>query len=342
MLYALVVRLLKLPLAAKLVGAQALGVALCIGTALILGWRPDDRGELVLLALAATAGLPATVALAALALRPLRQLEITARRIGEGDYTARVPDSVLADRSMERLSKTMNRLVDQLTDDRRRMRELASEVIRRGDEDRSRSAATLHESAAQSIASVSWQLGAIARDVSEEDLQHRLLFVKKLTEDVLEDVRTLAETMHPRVLTDLGLSAALSQLARHFDGACGARVTAHVDRPIANALDPGIAAAFYRTAHEAVSNAVTHAHAKAVRIWLLELDSFIRLEVIDDGVGFDVKAAEQDHRRGGGIFAMRDRLALVNAELLVESTKGSGTRICASIPSHPAAVERSA
>jgi signal transduction histidine kinase len=336
------VRLLTLPLAAKLVGAQVLMLALCASLALALGWRPVTRGEIVLLTIFAMSGLPITIGLVILALRPLRQLEATARQVGDGDYTARVPFTVLADRRMTRLAKTFNTLLEQLTEDRTRMRELASEVIRSGDEERSRAAVELHESAAQSIASVSWQLGAIARDISDQEIEHRLLFVKRLTEDVLEDVRQLAETLHPRVLADLGLAAALSQLARQCEARSGIRVVANVDRTLAKSIDPATAAAMYWTAHEATWNAIRHAKPTSVRIWLFAHGSSIRLEVIDNGTGFDVKAAEGNHRRGGGIFAIRDRLTLVNANLVVESTPGDGTRVCVYINNQSVGTEKSA
>ena len=336
----LVAKLQKIPLAAKLVGAQAIVVALCGVFVVALGWRPEGRDELLLLTIAGMSGLPITIGLVALALRPLRQLEATARRFGEGDYNARVPD-MQTDRGVTRLANTFNALLDQVAIDRSRLRDLASAVIRSGDEERSRTAFELHESAAQSIASVSWQLGALARDVSDQDLEHRLLFVKRLTEDVLEDVRKMAEAMHPRVLTDLGLAAALTQLARDVETKSGIRVTANVDRTLARSIESSAAAALYRTAHEAVWNGIRHAQPKTIRIWLFRHESSIRLEVIDDGVGFDVKAAEHN-RPGSGIFAMRERLALVNAHMTVESTAGSGTRVCAYIETQSVGAERSA
>src|SRR5690606_1314734 len=72
------------------------------------------------------------------ALRPIRDLEATAHRVWGGDLQARVPPSMVADRDMERVGRTVNLLLDALTSDRARMRRLASLVITAQDEERSR------------------------------------------------------------------------------------------------------------------------------------------------------------------------------------------------------------
>src|SRR5688500_10075169 len=76
---AVVLALLQVPLAAKLVGAQALVVAMCGVLVAVLGLRPEGREGILLLAVAGLSGLPITIALVNLALRPLRQLEATAQ-----------------------------------------------------------------------------------------------------------------------------------------------------------------------------------------------------------------------------------------------------------------------
>src|SRR5687767_15692137 len=112
----LIAKLLKVPLAGKLVGAQAIVVALCGVLVAALGLRPEGREGILLLAVAGLSGLPITIALVNLALRPLRQLEATAQRVSEGDYDARVPDTLLADRTITRVAKTFNTLLDRLTE----------------------------------------------------------------------------------------------------------------------------------------------------------------------------------------------------------------------------------
>jgi signal transduction histidine kinase len=135
--------------------------------------------------------------------------------------------------------------------------------------------------------------------------------------------------MHPRVLDDLGLPAALEWIARQtreqeaFDVDVIADDGASIPAPLASVL--------YRIAQEALRNAARHAGAKHVEIFLRRAPGSATLEVRDDGRGFDVRRAEE-RRPGMGLFSMRERVGLVNGSLVVESTPGRGTRVVATVP----------
>ena len=140
----------------------------------------------------------------------------------------------------------------------------------------------------------------------------------------------MSHTMHPRILDDLGLAAALEWLGRQT------REQTSLDvRVYASPLDVQIPAALqsvlYRVAQEALRNAVRHADARVVEIRLWHEPGVALLEVSDDGRGFDVQSAEE-RRPGMGLFSMRERVALVNGSLVVTSTRGSGTRVVATVP----------
>ncbi|HEY9225807.1 MAG TPA: ATP-binding protein, partial [Gemmatimonadaceae bacterium] len=146
-------------------------------------------------------------------------------------------------------------------------------------------------------------------------------------------VRLLAQTVHPRVLDDLGLAAALRKLAR--DASRGSGIDVDVTAPReTNALPYGAAAVLYRVAQEAVRNAIRHADPRRIRLTVTVDPSMARLEVLDDGQGFDVRAHEKQPR-GTGLVSIRDRLALVDGTLDVRSATGGGTTIIASIPLSP-------
>jgi signal transduction histidine kinase len=336
----LVAAFLRVPLVAKLVGANVAIVGMCATLAAAGFWHPIGTTNVILFGLALAVSAAVTFALVALALRPLNLLEDTARRVWSGDYEARVPTSPLADQSMRRINTTFNVLLDRLTSDRQRVRELAATVIRSSDRERARAAAELHESAAQSIASISWQIGALAREAAGTQWAPRLESVKSLTEEVLEQVRFLAQTLHPRVLDDLGLAAALSQLARRAREGNTVNVVADVDPRVSEGMDPAVAATLYHVAQEAVTNALYHANPQTITIRLVKSPLVTVLEVSDDGEGFDV--ASQERRAGSGIFSMRERVGLVDAQLSIQSSIGSGTTVRAQLLNETEHMERSA
>jgi signal transduction histidine kinase len=326
----IVERVLRVPLLAKLAGANLIIVlAALVGVA--VERRLDGPTNVVpILGLALVASLVVNLVLVYVALRPLSDLERTATELAAGDMEARVPDSILADRDMARVGTMLNELLDRLTEDRARERRLAAQVISAQDEERARVARELHDSTAQTLTAVMLQLGAAARESTSPALDARIATLRQLASDALEEVRLLSHTMHPRVLDDLGLAAALEWLARQTQAqeTLDVQVVAlEFDPPI----PPPLAAALYRVAQETLRNAARHANARRVDVSLHRDGSAAVLEIIDDGRGFDVERAEA-RRPGMGLFSMRERVGLVNGRLTVSSAPGRGTQIVATVP----------
>lgn len=323
--------LLRVSLVGKLAGANALIVIAVVAAIVIDGTAVGLNGRLAwLFSIALSVSLVVNVVLVVIALRPLRDLQQTAQRVWSGDLRARVPASLLADAELARLSSTLNVLLDGLTSDREQMRRLASEVIRAGDRERAYIARELHDGTAQTLAALLFQLSVLERENAHPEIQARLETVRQIAADVLEEVRTLAHTVHPRVLDDLGLLAALRHLARQVEDRSGATIT--VDAAQATEAVPApIAAVLYRVAQEAVSNALRHGAPSDVTIQLSTVGGGAQLRITDDGRGFDVDEAER-RRPGMGLFTMRERVALVDGAFDVDSAPGRGTRISADIP----------
>lgn len=326
----LVERVLRVPLLAKLAGANLLIVASAMVGVLIERRLPVPGNAVSILGIALGASLIVNLALVYVALRPLSDLESTASRLTAGDMEARVPASVLADRDIARVGSTLNALLDRITEDRARERRLAAQVISAQDEERARVARELHDSTAQILTAVMLQLGAAARESTTEPLNARIATLRELAAEALEEVRSLSHTMHPRVLDDLGLAAALEWLARQAraQGGSDVHVAAAEFQP---PLPATLAAAFYRVAQEAIRNAARHGEAQHVNVQLRREGRSAVLEISDDGLGFDVASAEK-RRPGMGLFSMRERIGLVNGRLSVSSAPGRGTRVMAKVP----------
>ncbi|HEX6964547.1 MAG TPA: ATP-binding protein [Gemmatimonadaceae bacterium] len=328
---------LGVPLAGKLAGANALIVIAALGAAVATqGVGPQDVPFIVILGFALAGSLLVNLVLVLVALRPLQGLERTAERVWRGDLDARVPPSLLADRDMSRLGGALNVVLDSLTADRARLRRLATEIISAGDRERAYIARELHDSTAQELVALVFQLSAASRDSANAnpELSTRLDEIRDAAAGILEEVRMLSHTVHPRVLDDLGLPAALERLAREARerGIADVRVTSAIDT---TRVSPAAASVLYRVAQEAVANALRHAEPSLVTIRVDEQDHAVALEVADDGRGFDVVDAER-RRPGMGLFTMRERVALVDGQFNIVSHPGSGTRVRALVPLEPA------
>src|SRR6476661_2844678 len=323
-------RLLRVPLLGKLAGANVVIVlAALVGIAAVQSLHNPDNAVWVL-GIALAFSFVVNFVLVYVALRPLSDLQTAAERVSSGDLAARVPPSQLADRDMARVGMTLNALLDRLMADRARMRRLAAQVLSAQDEERARVARELHDSTAQTLTAVMLQLGAAAQASRSPEMDDSLATMRELVADALEEVRSLSHTMHPRVLDDLGLAAALEWLARQtraqetFD----VRVIADAD---SSRIPPEVGSVLYRVAQEALRNAARHAEARHVELRVRHDATSATLEVTDDGRGFDVKRAEE-RRPGMGLFSMRERVALVNGTLTVTSAPARGTRVVATIP----------
>ena len=339
-------RLLRIPLPAKLVGANILLIVAAAAAALLARRHELSNGTVLTVVLVAfLAALLLNAGLVMLAVRPLRVLEKTVDTIWHGDLGARVPVSLLADRHVTRVARMFNILLDGLVADRARTRRLATELINTSDRERAAISRELHDSAAQSLAALVMQL-SVAVQTSEnaprDVIRARLEDAKGLATNTLEEVRLLAHTMHPRVLDDLGLVAALRRLARDTTDHtasyakspnAGTVVDVVADDGSDSAIPGPAKSVLYRVAQEAVNNARRHAAPTHIEIRLRSDAESAILEVVDDGVGFN-PAAERDEHGGIGLFTMRERVALVDGEFHVSSRPGGGTSVLASVPVH--------
>lgn len=316
---------LRAPLVLKLIGANVFVVASLATVALRLGVVPTAGLA------AATALLIVThLALVLVALRPVRDLEATARRVWEGDYGARVSASSVADNQVLRVGSMFNILLDGLAADRARTRALARDVIATGERERAALARELQESTAQHVAALLFEVSSVARDASDPRLAARLGAARDSVESILEELRTLSNTVHPIVLGDFGIEAGLRKLAR--EASAGNDIVIDVDVDSGSRLPPNLEAVLYRVAQEAVHNAKVHGAPRHVRVTLRRTRENVRLSISDDGCGFDLTAAADSAGAAGGLNAMRERLSLVDGTLEIETAPNRGTTVTATIP----------
>ena len=315
---------LRVPLAAKLIGANLAVVGVLVGAWLVVG------GDIGALSAAVIGGVVLLhLALVTVALRPILDLEAVAARVWRGDYGARVARSNVADQEVLRIGSMFNILLDGLASDRARMRDLAAQVIEASDRERAAIARELHDSTAQQVAALQFQLSAAARDARDPLLAARLAGVRDAAQSILAEVQQLSQSVHSAVLETLGLEAALRRLARDTGAEAAVDFDVHAEVR-GQRLPRNVESALYRAAEEAVRNVARHSSARHARI-TLDVGSSATLRVHDDGRGFDGSVLADRHA-GTGLILLGERLALVDGALEIQTAIGGGTTITASVP----------
>ena len=201
------------------------------------------------------------------------------------------------------------------------LRESRARIIAAQDEERRRIERDLHDGAQQRFVNAMLNVGmaqAIAGPMSETSdlLQH----AAREMQAGLSELRDLARGIHPPLLTESGLHAAVASLADRSP-----IETSVVGVPDRRYAEPVEVTAYFVVA-EALANAAKHSHASSIKIRIEEEAGRLRVEVSDDGVG------GVDSRRGSGLVGLRDRTAAIGGSLKVESPGGHGTVVRAELP----------
>lgn len=317
---------LNTPLLGKLVVADLL--INIVAYIMVRNANPNYVNEIMVVALATTLALNAM--LVYFALLPLKTLEVTAVKVSSGDLAARVPKTIIADRNIARIGETLNTLLDGVLADRERMRALASQVIIAGDQERAHIARELHDSTAQALSALDLLLTASLRH-GEAMPPERLRLMLDIVGETLQEVRTLSHNVHPRVLDDLGLVAALEWLLQRTR--TGGMIDTEIVSDVDSAIPQAVGSVLFRIAQEAVGNAIRHANPTKIVILISATGTNITLEVTDNGRGFDPATVEAS-RTGMGLFIIRERVALVDGALDISTVLGAGTTLRARVPLH--------
>ncbi|MEU5433233.1 ATP-binding protein [Streptomyces sp. NPDC020719] len=200
-------------------------------------------------------------------------------------------------------------------------------LVKAEDEQRRRIEQDLHDGAQSTFVTALATLQVtrqefVGREAPDPELVGLLDGISALVKEGIDQLRDLAHGIHPAVLTETGLVAALEALAARVR--CPVEVTACA----VPALPLPLAATVYFVATEAVTNALKHAHARTIGIDVRHRaeDGVLRLTVADDGVG------GADPGGGTGLLGLRDRVAAFDGTMMVRSERGRGTVVSAELP----------
>jgi len=207
----------------------------------------------------------------------------------------------------------------------RRVEDLAESragVVDAADAERRRIERDLHDGAQQRLVSLAMNLGLARktlRDIPPEAMQV-IVEAHEEAQAAIDELRDLVRGLHPVVLEDRGLDAALSGIAARSP------VPVRLDVSLPGRVSPTVEAVAYFTVSEALTNAAKHSKASRVDLRIRRLGDLLHITVTDDGVG------GADASRGTGLTGLRKRAASVDGTLAITSPHGGPTTITMELP----------
>lgn len=212
---------------------------------------------------------------------------------------------------------------------------LLQKVVTTQEDERRRIARDMHDSLGQQLTALRLKLASLREDHGEEAaLVDQLEGLQELGAKLDSGLDFLVWELRPSILDDLGLAAAIEAFAREWSKHHGIMVEVHTGRFSTKRLDSDVETNLYRVMQEALNNASKHARANAVNIVLESRKEQVVLIVEDDGVGFDADSRSQngDSAHGFGLLGMRERAAIIDGIVEIESRPGAGTTVFVRVP----------
>ncbi|MEO0562882.1 MAG: ATP-binding protein [Chloroflexota bacterium] len=259
---------------------------------------------------------------------PLYQLKLMFDELRNGADRPTLPTSI-PDDEFGGLMTDFVRLAEELEQRRHIERDLVERLITAQEEERKRLAYDLHDGLIQELVGARFYLrkckdgDPLANDQTRHGYQ-------LLTEAITEG-RRIMQGLHPTVLDDLGIVAAVEELLRMNAAAAGWQADLCAD-PIPITPDRTTAVTLYRLAQEALHNALKYADADNVNITLRRTGTDLTLHIEDDGCGFDITAVTTADGHGWGLRTMQERAHMLQGTCTIDSQPGAGTRIFVQIP----------
>ncbi|WP_406676265.1 sensor histidine kinase [Neomoorella carbonis] len=212
--------------------------------------------------------------------------------------------------------------------------QMALNIIRAQEEERKRVAREIHDGPAQSMANIvmraEYCLKLLDKDPSK--VREELLALQNIVMLSLQDVRKIIFDLRPMVLDDLGLAPALKRYFASYQEQYGLEIDFHFFGQ-QRRLDSTMEIALFRIIQEAINNIKKHAQVKSAKVKMEMQPDKVMISIRDIGKGFDLNSVNVGKEGNGyGLVGMRERVQLLNGEMIINTAPGKGTHISITIP----------
>lgn len=216
----------------------------------------------------------------------------------------------------------------ELLEYQKKLRSLASKLSLTEERERRKIATELHDYIGQSLAMSKIKLKKFQESISSADQVQPLEEINQYIEEAMQHTRSIMSELSPHMLYDLGFESAIEWLIEQFQKKHKIVFSLKYNSRI-KLLNNHVSSTLFQSVRELLVNVVKHAQAHSVEVSIQRDGKDIRINVIDDGVGFDVPETiySKSITSGFGVFNIREQLESINGRLEVESKPSKGTRI---------------
>ena len=227
--------------------------------------------------------------------------------------------------------KELRRMSDKREDESLRyqaqLRSLSSELSLTEERERRRIATDLHDRIGHALANASMKLRVIKTTMDSSKASTQIDDIHLLIDQSIADTQTLTFELSPPILYDLGLEAALDWLAEQTQKQHGINVD-FIDDYAHKPIEESLRILLFQATRELMFNLVKHARATQASISISKEEAFVRIEIKDNGVGFEATKKDTGIKKGGfGLFSIRERLKHQGGRLEVKSDPKTGSRV---------------
>lgn len=259
--------------------------------------------------------------------QPLQKLESKAAALAWGDFET-IKEPVGGISEVQHLQMELAEMSRKVQAAQEGLHDYIGAITAAQEEERSRLARELHDDTIQAVIALKQRVQLAQKSVKDQAGKHSLAELESLAEQTIENLRRLTRALRPIYLEDLGLVPALEMLVREISQNNQVLVEFQQtgqERRLSHETE----LALYRIAQEALSNIVKHSNATRAQLRIDFGETQILMEIIDDGIGFDMPKSPTDFAQNGhfGLLGIRERADLIGARLEVESSIGKGTRL---------------
>lgn len=259
--------------------------------------------------------------------QPLQKLETKAAALAWGNFDS-IQEPVGGISEVQHLQMELTEMARKVRAAQEGLHDYIGAITSAQEEERNRLARELHDDTIQAVIALKQRVQLAQKSVRDPNGKKSLQELESLAEQTVENLRRLTRALRPIYLEDLGLVTALEMLAHEMNQnhqlAVGFQKEGE-ERRLAHEIELSL----YRIAQEALNNVLKHARAEHAELRISFGVLEITMEVVDDGIGFEMPKSPTDFAPSGhfGLLGIRERSDLIGARLEVKTSPGKGTRL---------------